>query len=446
MKKAKRVLIIAYSFPPCGLVGALRPFKFAKYLPDYGWEPVILARKVDNHLREIDESLLDQLKPCLKISRVTGIEPKDWFQKFLKQNSDGNLKIRKADNHFIAKKYFIELLKRFWRTWVEIPDSHIGWFPFAFLKAFKIIRKEKIDVIYSTSDPFTSHLIGLCLKMITKKPWVADFRDPWTQYSLYEYHSNTRKKIDESLERRFLRVADLITVTSDLTAKGFITKYPSVERAKIITITNGFDPFDFKGFNFEKKNPKFTITYTGNFFLVSSSNKFLEAVYEFLGLHPHVRSKIIIRFIGLLDNFSQQLIDSLALHDVVKYLGYVPYRNSLQYQAESDVLLLTRSLGEGNASTIPAKLFEYLAIRKPILALIPTEGDAAKLVREAKCGVVVSPDDKDMIRESIYDLYSKYETHDLAANTDTFVLKRYERKYLTNRLSKLFNTLIPDQA
>lgn len=442
MNKKKKVLVIAYSFPPCGLVGAMRPFKFAKYLPDYGWEPIILTSKVGKHTRVIDESLLGQLKSCIKVFRVIGIEPKKWFQGSSSQNNNGRLEIKKTGNYFIAKKYFMELLKRFWRTWIEIPDSHIGWFPFAFFKGLKIIRQEKIDVIYSTSDPFTSHLIALCLKMIKKKPWVADFRDPWTQYSLYKHYSEIRIKIDESFEKKFLRVADLITVTSDLTAKGFIAKYPSVERAKIITITNGIDPFDFESLDFKKKNKKFTITYTGNYFSVSSSNKFLEAVNDFLKLYPDARSKVLIQFVGLLDDFSQQLINFLKLRDVVVCFGYVPYRESLSYQAGSDVLLLTRSLEAGNESTIPAKLFEYMAIRKPILALIPTEGEASKLVRETRSGIIVSPHDKDRICEAIYELYSKYETHGLKVNTANPLLRRYERKYLTGELSKLFRNLI----
>jgi len=232
----KRVLIIAHAFPPLGIVGALRPFKFAKYLPDFDWEPYVLSAKIGRHVKEIDESLLDQLKPCVKIHRVFGIEPRQWYEKYSARKNRGQSGIKKTQNKLSGKNSLVIYLKRFWETWVEIPDRHIGWFPFALFKALQIMRNQNIDVIYSTSDPQTSHLVALFIKKITKKPWVADFRDPWTQYPLYEYHSAIRKKIDEKFEYRFLQTADVVTVTSNLTANGFMDKYPHIDREKITSL------------------------------------------------------------------------------------------------------------------------------------------------------------------------------------------------------------------
>ena len=149
-----------------------------------------------------------------------------------------------------------------------------------------------------------------------------------------------------------------------------------------------------------------------------------------------------MRFVGLLDDVSQYLIDVLRLKDVVEYVGYVPYKKSIQYQAQSDTLLITLGSEPGNEVIIHAKLFEYLAIRKPILALIPTEGEASKLIRETRSGIVVSPDDKDMICEEMYELYSRYKKPSFKVNTPNSLLKRYERKYLTGELSKLFWNLV----
>lgn len=438
----KKVLFITYAFPPWGVIGALRPFKFAKYLPDFGWQPVVLTRKIRDHIEEIDKSLLNQLEVSVRIYSVSEIGPRQWYERFSARSKCVKIKPKKTHNNLSNKENFITLMKSFWRTWIDIPDSHIGWLPFAILKGLEIITREKIDVIYSTSDPFTCHLVALLLKKITKKPWVADFRDPWTQYPLYECHSPIRRRVDESLEQAFLQTADIVTVTSNATANGFVHKYPSIPSKKIITITNGFDPCDMENINLHKNNQKFTITFTGNFFSVSSSNQFLEAVREFLESHPLARSKILIRFVGLLDEVSQHLIGSLNLHDVVQYLGYVSYQKSLQYQADSDVLLLTRSSEPGNEVIIPAKLFEYLAIRKPILALIPTEGEASKLIRETRSGIFISPDDRNRISETIFEMYSKYESNNLQINRHTSLMQRYERKYLTSELSKLFNALV----
>ena len=165
----KKVLIIAYAFPPLGVVGALRPFKFAKYLPDFGWEPVILSAKIGKHVKAIDESLLDQLKPCVKIHRVSEIGPRQLYEKYSARKNNNQSKLVKTHNNLSGKNGFISYLKRFWETWVEIPDRHIGWFPLALFKALQIMRSQNIDVIYSTSDPFTSHLVALLLKKNNKK-------------------------------------------------------------------------------------------------------------------------------------------------------------------------------------------------------------------------------------------------------------------------------------
>jgi len=438
----KKVLIIAHSFPPLGIVGALRPFKFAKYLPDFDWEPVILSAKIGRHVKEIDKSLLDQLKPCVKIHRVSEIGPRQLYEKYSARKNNNQSKLVKTHNNLSGKNGFISYLKKFWETWFEIPDRHIGWFPFALIKALQIIRNQDIDIIYSTSQPFTSHLVALFIKKITKKPWVSDFRDPWTQYALTEYHNSIRKKIDEKLEYVFLKISDKVIVTSNLTKKGFSKKYPYVEKNKIITITNGYDPSDIKNIFPVHNNEKFTITFTGSFFSVTSDNKFLEGLSEFLKSHPHAESKILVRFVGsIFDDASQRLIHFLGLQDVVEVLGYCPYKKCLQYQIESDVLLLTRSNEQGNEVIIPAKLFEYLAVKKPILALVPRNGEAARLIHETKSGIVVSPDDKEKISESILEMYSKFKYNSLGINKESLALDIYDRKYLTGCLSNVFQEI-----
>ena len=439
----KKVLIIAHEFPPLSIVGALRPFKFAKYLPDFDWEPVILSRKIGNYTERFDETLLAQLKRYVKIYRVFGFEPKIWYYNYSYRLRNNNaLTQKKIKNNISSKNIYLRPLKKFLETWIEIPDEAVGWIPFAFFKGMDIIKRDHIDVIYSTSPPISGHMVGLFLSRITKKPWVADFRDPWTQYPIDEYHSVIRKKIDEMIENRLLQSADVVTVTSESTAKAFENKYPSIDRKKIITITNGYDPSDFENSNVKINNEKFIITHTGAYYARKSSNKFLEALYEFLKLYPQTRTKILVRFVGTLDDITQHLIVSLKLEDVIEFVGYVPYQESIQYQAESDVMLITLSSRPGHEVIIHARLFEHLAIKKPILALIPPEGEAAKIIRETNSGIVVSPDDKDKICEAISRLYSKFRTDGLVIKADDSILKKYERKYLTGCLSKVLQNVV----
>ena len=434
----RKVLFIAYAFPPWGVVGALRPFKFAKYLPQFGWDPIVLSRKIGKYAEEIDASLLNQIEPPVKVFRVAGIEPRILWEGIFRKNTNGSL----ADKSFKPENNFKKCVKRSLATWLEIPDPQIGWFPLALLKALELLLRHKIEIIYSTSNPFTNHLVAMCLKRITQKPWVADFRDPWTQYPLNEYHSSIRKNIDKWFEHKFLQVADRVTVTSGLTAKGFTSLYSDIDPGKISVITNGIDPSDFEGISSSRRSEKFTITYAGNYFSVSSANKFLEALFYFLKEHPAARSRILVRFIGLIDDRSLNLIRSFQLMDVVECIRYVSHKESLNYQASSDVLFLTRSAQPGNEVIIPAKLFEYLAIGRPILALVPPGGEAARLVKKAKSGVVVAPDDKDAIIRAIHAMYSKCERGELFLERETEALKPYERRHLTGKLAELFDSLV----
>jgi len=435
----RKVLFIAYAFPPWGVVGALRPFKFTKYLPQFGWNPIVLSRKIGKYAEEIDGSLLNQIEPSVKVFRVAGIEPRILWEGLFRKNKNGS---SLSDKSLNPGNNFKRSVKRFLATWLEIPDPQIGWFPQALLKALELMIKHKIEIIYSTSNPFTNHLVAMSLKRITKKPWVADFRDPWTQYPLNEYHSSIRKNIDKWFEHKFLKVADRVTVTSGLTAKGFTSLYPDIDPGKISVITNGIDPSDFEDISSGRKSEKFTITYAGKFFSVSSANKFLEALSHFLKVHPDARSKVLMRFIGLIDDHSLNLIRSFGLMDVIERIRYVSHKKSLQFQADSDVLLLTRSAQPGNEVIIPAKLFEYLAIGKPILALVPPEGEAAGLVRKTNSGVVVAPDDKDAIIRAIHEMYSKYERGGFFLERETEALKPYERRHLTGKLAELFDSLV----
>ncbi|MBC8484776.1 MAG: glycosyltransferase [Bacteroidetes bacterium] len=435
----KKVLIIAHAFPPLGIVGALRPFKFAKYLPDFGWEPVVLSAKIGRHVKEIDESLLDQLKPCVKIHRVSGIGPRQLYEKYSARKNRGQSGLKKTQNKLSGKNGLIIYLKRFWETWIEIPDRHIGWFPFALFKALRIMRNQNINVIYSTSDPYTSHLVALFIKKITKKPWVADFRDPWTQYHLYEYHSAIRKRIDEKFEYQFLKKADEVTVTSNLTGNGFVDKYQYIDREKIATITNGIDYEDFINLQSKPLNSTFTISFAGSFWSVGKSQPFINAISEIMTDNKDIKNKIKIKLIGIVDRVIKESIEKLKLGGVIECLGYIPHRECLQELSKSHILLLTRSDERGNEVIIPAKLFEYLAIRRSILALIP-EGEASKIIYQTKSGMVIPPNDISKIKRAILNFYNEYKKGSLHLEQNRS-LNQYERRLLTKKLSLILNNL-----
>jgi len=331
-------------------------------------------------------------------------------------------------------------LRSFVGNWLFIPDQFIGWFPFALLKCIKLLRRFDFDAIYSTSDPFTTHLIGYCVKKLSGKPWLADFRDPWTQNPSYQSSSQLRQKIDLFLEGLFLKQADMITVTSEPTIDSFISVHPDVDENKFVVITNGFDTDDFKNMTFSKKtSDKFTITFTGRFETPHSySPLFFRALRELIDERVELKDKIKIVIVGKFSHKTQHLLEDLFLDGIVDVTGYVPHERSIEYLLHSDVLLLT--LNHNWSCLYPGKLFEYLAVKKSILAVV-TEGATSQLIQELGVGIVVPPDDVPAIKQAILGLYEKYIDGSLDINSN-ISLDRFKRKNLTASLARYLNEIV----
>jgi len=416
--------MISYFFPPRGGSGVQRAFKFAKYLPEFGWEPIILT--VSNlEKKELDLSLLEGSAGDMRISRAWSCEPHRFFAGLSKGGAAKN------PAHIFGK------VKNFLGSCLFIPDRHIGWFPAAFLRGMRIIKENKIDVIYSTSDPFTGHLVAYFLKKVSGLPWIAEFRDPWTQNAFYRYPFRCRQKIDESLERRFLAAADKVVVTCRALIDSWMQKYPTLDKTKFIEITNGFDPNDFEGLSRNKPDQdKFSIVFAGRFSSeINSSPSFFRALANLI---EEKRKRIKFILVGHAGNEVHDLIRKLSLEGVVELAGYVSHRRSVEYLLGADLLLLTRNHGDGLNLTYPGKIFEYLAARKPILALV-TEGATADMIRRMRVGVVVPPDDIQAITEAISSFYGKHENGasmlDARPNLDQF-----ERRNLTRSLAHCLNS------
>jgi glycosyltransferase involved in cell wall biosynthesis len=330
------------------------------------------------------------------------------------------------------------ILSEFAETWFQIPDRRMHWFLPAFWMGLKLVKQ--CDVIYSTSGPFTDHLVAWALHKFTGKPWVADFRDPWTQYVGYNQSSKLRAWIDTRFERLFLKAANLVVVTCSATAKGFQSLYPFLPEDKFVEVTNGFDAQDFE-FSPPPIFEQFTIAYTGRFGIIkNASESFFRALRELCDEVPSLVNDLRIVFAGTFGEQHYDLLRRLELESVVKPLGYVSHKESIELLLRSHVLLLTLSDEPGVALTYPGKLFEYLAAEKTILALVPG-GATADLIRKLEAGVIVPPTDIGAIKAAIFDLYEQYKQgRSLERRCDT--LQDFERKVLTERLAHQFNALM----
>ncbi len=422
----QKVLIIAYYFPPMGGGGVQRTTKFVKYLPELGWEPVVLTvrekiyRKTN---RILDVTLFKDIPNDVRVIRTDCID--------LTNTS----KTVKADIESGSPKLSIKSLINKIGGLVINPDSQMPWIPFAVTEGIKLIKKHKIDVIYSTANPWSDHIIGAILKKITGLPWVADYRDAWNLNPYLVHASRIRKNIQLFLETKVIEYAHQVIFATEEMKKDYIRVFGD---CKFETIRNGFDPDDFKSVR-PKKFSKFTILYSGNIWSFTRPSFFILAISNWLKRYPQARREIIVKFLGRIDVATKSLIDKERLEDVMHLEGHSTHAESIALLLGASVLLLT--IDEGGESILTGKIFEYLAAGKPILALVPPSGMAADLLKnEGREEYIVSPKDVASIEDKIMSLYTKYKNRCLPIYpVDN--LQAYTRRKATEKLSKLLNSL-----
>ncbi len=440
----KSVLVIAYFFPPLGGGGVQRTLKFVKYLPDNGWNPIVLTVREGGY-DAFDNTLARELSPDVRIIRTSSIEPTRFYRKVrarLSSNSNpSSAGERGGKTGDIIRSLF---------DFVFVPDDKLGWFPFALSEGKRLI-KGKIDLIYSTAPPYTAHLIAYHLKRAAGAPWVADFRDAWTRNSFKRFPTTLHRNLEAYLERKVINSADRIITATEPLRREWLRAYPGLDASKLITITNGFDPQDFEGIEPEISD-KFTISYTGTFYAQRNPYHFLKGLGELLTEKEELKDEIRVNLIGKFDRVSDGIIEEAiqryGLREVVNSPGYVPHQEGISYLLGADVLLLVIASKEGEA-ILTGKIFEYLATRKPILALVP-KCAAGELIEALEAGRIVPPEDIEGIKKAIYRFYLEYNEgasspQPLSINEGSLrsrlkaeKLQSFTRQELTKKLSQVF--------
>lgn len=433
----KKVLMIAYSFPPAGGPGVQRTTKFVKYLKNYGWEPVILTRESAN-IPLKDKSLIKDIPPGINIIRTRA-----WDLTC----GEG---IAGLMGKFIARKLLI-------------PDSERLWEIFSRNVAEKAVENRNIQLIYTTSLPYSSHLMGIHLKKkYPRIAWVADFRDEWTNnpYILDNPYNPIRMKLERKMERQVLKTADCLITNTPAMLKNFIEKNPGIKDLgkKFFVIPNGYDPDDFKHINiryssFEPnsepkdiienpdfKNKKFTITYTGSFYGRRKPDAFFDALSRVIAKNRIDKDKIHIKLIGSFKlEYIKQLAEKFNLDGIVDILPYMDHDECIKNMARSDCLLLIEGAGPGAEVFYTGKVFEYMVAGKPILAIIPEKGEAARLIRETSTGLISDCSDPESAGRNIEKLYIAWLKGINIYRPNNEEIKKYERNTLTGELAKVFD-------
>jgi glycosyltransferase involved in cell wall biosynthesis len=452
----KRVLIVDY-----GLMGIfnLRTVKFVRYLPSYGWAPVILSAR-HPYGQTYDRTILEQIPSETPIHQTMALEPAGllrWWQRLrsmLQRGRRPGEKIQATDAAAAEGETaeadglgrFREGLLSRAAGWVSrrlfIPDHAIGWLPFALARALSLLRRDRCQLIYTVSHPNSTHLVGLLLKRFTGKPWVADFKDAWVTGQRGNPHvPRWRIHIERRMEAMVMNSADEIVSVSRPIVDSLIKVYGRNGRySRFSVITNGFDPRDFDGRKAGGGDPhRMTIAYLGTLWDDISCRNFVQALDELVAEQKQLREKVRAVFVGNIRGRRERewLRDRTPWADVT-FQRRVPHRKSLQLMRSADVLLLLINRSRRCQGTYTQKIFQYLGARRPILALVPP-GAAADLVRESGAGLVVDPEDRQAIRRAIADLYKRFMAGRLSLAPSEAVLRRFERDRLAGDLAGLFD-------
>jgi glycosyltransferase involved in cell wall biosynthesis len=393
-----KILIVTYYWPPGSGAGVQRWLKFSKYLPLSGWEPVILTVDSDYAAYpSVDKTLADEISGDLKVYRTKAT---DYFRFYKKDKSRiPSSGFANNDNKSLTGK-----ILRFVRGNFFIPDPRKGWNKYAFSEACRIIEKEGIKHIVTTSPPHSSQLIGLKIKnRFPDINWIADLRDPWTDIYYYHqfYHTPLAKKIDQNYEKKVLLGADTIITVGNSLKSLFSAKFPGIE-SKTEVIPNGYDNEDFTGLT-PVYPEQFTISYIGTLSDSYPVEGFLAAIKHLVNKGFNIR----LRFTGTVSPSQRARILSESANSPAEFIPYSDHHEAIRYMNESSVLLLIIPDHHSNKSIITGKIFEYLASGKPVLCIGPEDGDAAEILAATSHGKCAGYDDKEGIIRILTGYYNE---------------------------------------
>ncbi len=419
----RKVLVIAYYWPPAGGPGVQRWLKFVKYLPDFGFEPIVYVPENPSY-PIMDENLVSEVPEHVKILKKPIREPYAWASLISKKKtqtiSSGIIKEKKPS--------LIEKLLLWVRGNLFIPDARKLWVKPSTTYLAKVIAEEGIQTIITTGPPHSLHLIGLGLKKKYNIQWIADFRDPWTSIG---YHKKLRltqysKQKHKSLEKGVLLKADKIVVTSHATK----LEFEAITPKPIKVITNGFDD-DLATVTLDKA---FTISHIGSLLTGRNPLGFWKAVQELANENEDFKNAVNIQLAGVVGEEVIASIKEFELEGFVHQLGYLSHDEVLQVQQKSQLLLLLEIDSEETQSIIPGKLFEYFNAKRPILAIGPKEWEAGAMVVEHKAGNFCLHTDVVQLKSVLLDAFKHYQTGNL--NCNSIGIEQFHRKALTESLAK----------
>lgn len=428
---SKKVLIITYYWPPSGGGGVQRWLKFSKYLPEFGWEPIIFTpEKPDFDLK--DESLFKDVGEELEVLKFPIWEPYQIFRKL-----SGNKELKQGQVLEGNKDSFFKQFAIWARGNFFIPDPRKFWVKPSVEYLNSVIGRNGIETIITTGPPHSMHLIGLKLKQ--KNPelnWMADFRDPWSRWDILDKLrlSDYSRKKHQKLEKDVLNLATKVITVSNTWKKEF----EQIGAKRVHVITNGFDSSDIQTRPIHSKD-KFRISHAGMLNDFRNPKLLWQTLKELALENKTFKKDLEICLIGTIsESVKLELIGDSDLRNCVTYSDHIPHSDVFSEYSRASVLLLILNESKNAKGHLPGKLFEYLAVGVSILGIGDPNGDAAKILYDTNSGSVLSSNDNDGMKKEIKVLYKNWKTNNSLAQSS---VDKFERKALTAELVKLLEDL-----
>ena len=407
--------------------GVQRPLKFAKYLKDYGWEPIVVAPEPGIY-HTFDESLIQELKDSsIRVERV----PNSFLF------GAGNRKAKTS-----PKSPWKTTLLKWITSWFFLPDNKKGWISSAVQRCVEINNRETIAAVFATAPPYSNLIAARQIKEKTGLPVVMDLRDDWLESHLIHYPTQWHFKKMKAIEKDTLKAANHITAVNKFYTSKIADRLGD-ECPETTVIPNGFDQENFDRAVPAGDDDVFSILYSGLFYGSRKPDWFLQSVCRVIERNSEFREKIQIQFQGGLDQSHWKTINQMGLTDIVIDFGYLKHQDAVQNLVNSDLLFLTLGNRKHISAVTPGKVFEYMGSLKPILAFIP-DGVTRSLLEEYGAAAVVGIKDVDAGADAIEDFFEKWKSGGLPGGDPGFV-KQFERAHTAGVLSHILEGLTEEE-
>ena len=417
----KKVIYIAFNYNHDTGIASKRLRGVSKYLPSFGWEPIVIVPRTSNETVRLDNV------------RVIETDYQDIISKF-KPKSDNTgrkqeVSSKDETNKFLSKTFSLA------GEIIAYPDGMKYWKEPAIEAACEIIENEKIDAILSTSSPVTAHVIAHDLKNKYDIPWVADLRDLWN-LNPYITHNFIRSYFEKRLEMKTFENVDALTTTTELAKQTLQGIHPS---KKIVSVVSGFDPQDFEKTKQTKSTEKLTLMYAGSLYSGKRDPSILfDSIGQLIKENKIDADKITIDFYGDETNL-EELSQKYDIPNNITIHGRITQNEVLQHQMNSDVLLLISWMNESEKMFIPGKIYDCIGCKKPILSIGYKEGSLKDLINKTDIGYHVSTVEE--CKKAIYDYYTKYNKNELKYCGNEFA-DEYSLKNTAKNFSKILEEVI----